>query len=204
MFVKKDVYKIEATKDAYAYAIRNDYGITLIDTHYPGKGAEIMAELQSVGLEKVARILLTHLDIDHIGNVAYIHNLTGCDIYLSAREKDSIDTPSLRKGPGGNESLAAIASLPLRALAGDAIAGIGIIPAYGHTWGHTCFLYDGVLFVGDLLAEAGGKLEEMALHYIKDHEQSRQAIKQVSDNVKFDLLCPAHGEPLTCAQLTLS
>jgi len=203
MFVTKDVYKIEASKGAYAYAVRNDYGITLIDTFYPDKGEEMMAELRAAGLDKVDRILLTHIDIDHIGNVAYIHKLTGCDIYLSAREKDSVYNPSLRKRPGESSSLTALAALPLQALTGDSIAGIGIVPSYGHTWGHTCFLYGGALFVGDLLAVAGDKVQEMELHYIKDHEQSLNAIKEVADKVKFDVICPAHGEPLACTKITL-
>jgi len=203
MFVKKDVYKIEATKGAYAYVVRNDHGITLIDTHYPDKGEEIMAELRQAGLDKIDRILLTHSDIDHIGNVAYIHGLTGCDIWLSAREKDTISNPALRKDPNQDSPLAAGAPLPLQVLQGDSIAGIGIIAAYGHTWGHTCFLYDGILFVGDLLAEDGGKLQEVEAHYVRDRAQSLIAIKEISDKATFNLICPAHGEPLACNTLNL-
>jgi|GEM_PF-3819379 len=203
MFVKKDVYKVEATQGAYAYVVRNGHGITLIDTHYPGKGEEIMAELRQAGLDKINRILLTHNHIDHIGNVAYIHGLTGCDIYLSAREKDAIGNPTLRNSSDENNLLAIGAPLPLQALSGDSIAGIGIIAAYGHTWGHTCFLYNDVLFVGDLLAEDGGKFQEIEAHYSRDYEQSRIAIKEVSDKVTFNLVCPAHGEPLACNKLNL-
>jgi len=202
MFVKKDVYKIEATKDAYAYAVRNSHGITLIDTHYPGKGEEIMAELRQAGLDKIDRILLTHNHIDHIGNVAYIHGLTGCDIWLSAQEKAAITDPALRSCSDEDNLLAQVA-LPLQALPGGSIAGIGIVPAYGHTWGHTCFLYEGVLFAGDLIAAEGGTLQEINPIYTKDLAQSRLAIEEVSDNTPFNLVCPAHGEPLACNELKL-
>ncbi|NLT58456.1 MAG: MBL fold metallo-hydrolase, partial [Clostridiales bacterium] len=59
MFVKDGIYKLECTKGAYAYAVKNADGITLIDTHYPGHGEEILAELASVGLDQIDRILLT-------------------------------------------------------------------------------------------------------------------------------------------------
>ena len=76
-----------------------------------------------------------------------------------------------------------------------------MIPAYGHTWGHVCFLFDGALFAGDLLCTEDGIIKEMELRYIRDREESWRAIKSVDAVATFDLLCPSHGEPLSCSKL---
>ena len=57
MFVKPGIYKVDCTDGSYVYAIKNEHGVSLIDTHFPGKGEEIAAELHAAGMEPVARIL---------------------------------------------------------------------------------------------------------------------------------------------------
>ena len=205
MFLKENVYKILATQGAYAYAVRNEHGITLIDANCDGNGAAIMDELASVGLDKIDRILLTHADYDHVGCAAYIHDLTGCDVFISAREMETVDDASLRRTTdGGIVPFQDCAVPPLKMLEGDSIAGFAIIPAYGHTWGHTCFLYDGVLFAGDIVAEAEGKWGDFSPLYTRDRNQSAQDIKRISENYTFDLVCPAHGEPIACSVIEIS
>ena len=204
MFLKDGVYKIKATQGAYAYVVQNEHGITLIDTHFPDKGEEILAELKEVGLDQIDRILITHTDFDHVGCMSFIHEQTGCDIFIPAREKEAIDDPSKNKSRGERKPFEGVTLPPIKILEGDTIAGISIIPAYGHSWGHTCFLYNGVLFAGDLVAENNGVWEELDLKYIRDHDESLIAIQTVSDNNVFELVCPTHGEPLACTGIELS
>ena len=47
MFVKPGIYKVDCTDGSYVYAIKNEHGVSLIDTHFPGKGEEIAAELHA-------------------------------------------------------------------------------------------------------------------------------------------------------------
>ena len=93
MFVKPGIYKVDCTDGSYVYAIKNEHGVSLIDTHFPGKGEEIAAELHAAGMEPVARILLTHSDMDHTGNAAFLQKKYGCPVYLSAREMEAVQTP---------------------------------------------------------------------------------------------------------------
>lgn len=204
MFLRDDVYKIDCTDDSYCYVVKNQQGITLIDTHFPNKGEQIMAELASVGLDRVDRILLTHIDGDHIGNAKYIQDATGCKVYLSAGEQESIDDPSKNKSYGAKKTLEGWELPELTVLEGEEIGGLKIVPAYGHTWGHTCYLWGDVLFVGDLAQSENGQWTELALHYIRDREKSWEAVRQVSDNTAFTLVCPAHGEPLACTEIVLN
>lgn len=200
MFVKPNIYKVTCTDGSYVYAIRNEHGITLIDTHFPGKGEEIAAELKAAGLEPVDRILLTHSDMDHTGNAAYLQKLYDCPVYLSAREMEAVQDPAKSKS-GKDDPFSGIERPKLSVFDSDDIAGITVIPAYGHTWGHVCFLFDGALFAGDLLCTEDGIIKEMELRYIRDREESWRAIKSVDAVATFDLLCPSHGEPLSCSKL---
>jgi len=201
MFVQEGIYKIEATKGAYAYVIQNEHGITMIDTFFPDKGEEILSELKQAGLDRIDRILLTHTDFDHIGNMEYIQAQTNCDIYIPAREQEAIDDPTKNKSRGERRPFEGVTLPPMEILPEDGIAGITVIPAYGHSWGHTCYLFEGVLFAGDLVAEEDGKWVELDLKYIRDHEASLEAIKTVSDNYEFHLVCPTHGEPIACTEI---
>ena len=202
MFVRDTIYKVDCTEGAYVYAIKNDHGITLIDTNFPGKGGDVLAELASVGLDQVDRILLTHIDGDHIGGAKAIQDQTGCKVYLSAREQEAIDDPTKNKTYGERKNtLEGLEEPTLTVLEGDEIGGLQIIPAYGHTWGHTCYRFGDVLFCGDLVQEENGGWVELALRYIRDREQSWIAIQEVSDNNEFTLVCPTHGEPLECDRI---
>ena len=40
MFVKPGIYKVDCTDGSYVYAIKNEHGVSLIDTHFPGKGEQ--------------------------------------------------------------------------------------------------------------------------------------------------------------------
>ena len=73
MKITENVIKLNCTKGSYAYAVIGDKGVTLIDTSLPGRGNAILLELETYGINllDIKKILLTHHDIDHIGNAAY-------------------------------------------------------------------------------------------------------------------------------------
>ncbi|MBQ3077210.1 MAG: MBL fold metallo-hydrolase [Clostridia bacterium] len=207
MFVKPNIYKVDCTGavgdsyGSYVYAIKNEHGVTLIDTYFPGKVEEIVAELKAAGMEPVDRILFTHADLDHTGNSAWLQkHYNNCPVYLSARELEAVREPAKSKsGKGG--VFDGVEEPVMTVLEGEEIAGIRIIPAYGHTYGHTCFLYDKTLFAGDLICTEQDEIWEMELKFIRDREQSWKAVEDVDQACDFDLLCPSHGEPLACTTL---
>ena len=51
----------------------------------------------------------------------------------------------LKSKDGKSDPLKGLERPELTVLEGNEIAGITVVPAYGHTWGHVCYLYDGVL-----------------------------------------------------------
>lgn len=200
MKITDKVIMLDCTNGAHAYAIiHKTEDITLIDTCFPGKYKKILAELSENGInpENIKRILLTHSDADHIGNVTKLYELTGCDIYIGSKD---LPYSLKQKSPHGIKLfLSAIINVKcpasIQPLPDGFINGIDIIPSSGHTPGHTCFRFENVLFVGDLLFENKGVLTPSKAIFTWDMKKVMESCKQV--NVQgIDWICPAHGNPV--------
>lgn len=69
--------------------LRDNDGITLIDTGMIGQFAELQAalELEGVQLSDIKRVIITHQDIDHIGNLgALLDAVPGLEVLAHAEE----------------------------------------------------------------------------------------------------------------------
>ena len=199
MNITKNVIKLDCTKGSYAYAVTCDEGVTLIDTSLPGRGSAIVTELKTYGinLPDIKRILLTHHDIDHIGNAAYFQKNCDCEIFISRIDYDY--ALGHKKRHGIKKILGAImkADIPksLKQINTDKIGSISVIPTPGHTPGHTCFQYDDVMFAGDLISSKNGKtiMPPSLMNWNK--EKLIDSLQKLSvQGVGY--LCPAHGEPI--------
>jgi glyoxylase-like metal-dependent hydrolase (beta-lactamase superfamily II) len=131
------------------YCVRENDGITLVDTGLPGSGDDILACAREFGGE-INRILLTHAHGDHIGKV---------DVAISRRDarllkKDlSLDRnePQTRiKGstPGAKTQATHFVE------DGELYGSLRVIATPGHTPGHMSFFdeRDSSLITGDALA----------------------------------------------------
>jgi len=194
MFVTDNVYSLDAASGAHAYALRSSEGVVLVDTSFGGKADQIAAELDAHDLGGVAGILLTHHDVDHIGNAAALQRRYQCDVYVSA-----VDMPyvtGMAKRPGIKKLIGALAhpAVPdrLKPLPDGDIWGIQIIPTPGHTPGHVCFLFDGVLFAGDLLNSRGGTVQRSQPLMTWDMGKVDESVRLVN-GLDFRWVCPGHG-----------
>ena len=69
-----------------AYLVREDDGLTLVDTMLSGSAEGILAAAQALGTP-ITRIVLTHAHGDHAGSLdALAQRLPGAEIAISARE----------------------------------------------------------------------------------------------------------------------
>jgi len=205
MFMTDHVYKVESSKGSYMYALRLADGVTLIDTSFPGRGDKIINELQADGFDQVKRILLTHHDVDHIGNLAQLQQKYQCEVYIS--ETDMPYVQGMKKRDGMKKIFASLMRIKvperIQPLPVGNIDDIQIIPSPGHTPGHTCFLFDGVLFAGDLLRSKNGVLLRSKPMMTWDMEKVTESVKTVS-GLRFDWVCPAHGEPVKTSKIEVS
>ena len=146
-----------------AYLIREDDGLTLVDTMLPGSAKSILGAAERLGAP-IKRIALTHAHGDHIGSLdALAAALPGAEVLISERDErllrkdktmDPGEPPSkLRGGYPGAKTRPSHTLQP-----GDMVGSLEVIAAPGHTPGHVAFLdrRDGTLLAGDAYTTLGG------------------------------------------------
>ena len=203
MKITDNVYAVEASKGSYVYALRLSDGITLIDTSFPGRGGSIADELAANRLDQVKRILLTHHDVDHIGNAAFLQQKYQCDVYISKTDLPYVQGKKKREGVKRIiSSLIRVKTPEIQPLPVNIIMNIRIIPTPGHTPGHTCFLFDGVLFAGDLVNSKRGVLQKPPAPMTWNMRQAIDSAKAMN-NMKFNWVCPAHGQPVKTGRIDI-
>jgi len=198
MKINEKVFLIDSTKGAYAYLIIGEETI-LIDTGLPWHRKGIIKELatMNVQLQDIKHILLTHYDIDHIGNAVVLQKITGAKLWASSEEIPYIigDIPR----PGFKKFLPYVFMKKPKNIAayrnGEKIGGVEIIPTPGHTPGHVCLLFEDILFVGDLVKNASGNLIPYPSNWNWDNLVLDASIKKISE-FSYTCVCPAHGKPI--------
>jgi glyoxylase-like metal-dependent hydrolase (beta-lactamase superfamily II) len=99
---------------------------------------------------RVAAILVTHTDVDHIAGVAELAERTGAEVWGPAGEIDALRDGRSRTG---NPVRPHDAEHAVRG--GDTMAAAGtafeVVDVPGHSAGHVAFAADGAVFSGDLL-----------------------------------------------------
>lgn len=158
-----NLYQLTQLGVINCYLVREDDGFTLIDTASSGQAQPIMQEAQKLGLP-IARIVLTHAHVDHVGSLDALHKALP-DVPVAIGERDSrflsgdqsLD-PSEPQTPlrGGYPVCATKPTLLLQE--GNRIGSLEVIATPGHTPGHISFLdtRDRSLIVGDAFQTLGG------------------------------------------------
>ncbi|MCL2471953.1 MAG: MBL fold metallo-hydrolase [Propionibacteriaceae bacterium] len=197
MQITHDVYAIDASRGSYSYAFRSSDGVTLIDSSIPGRARGIADELAAHDMGDVVRILITHHDVDHVGNAAELQKQYGCDVFISETDMPYAQGTVSRPGIKGLIGVLVHAgrSTQFTPLPAEEINGIEILHTPGHTPGHVCYLYNRVLFAGDLLNSHNDVLRPSQPAMTWNKEFVKESITSLAA-VEFDWVCPAHGQPV--------
>ena len=150
----------------HSFLIKTEDQLILVDTgcgkYFGPTAGHIAKGLAAIGYkpEQITMVLLTHLHPDHIGGLPLFSNATICisDIELEywLNERGNVSEYNLKYIPFVNEMLTLIEGDILLFKPNEILfPGITPIEAYGHTPGHTAFLFDAkdqkILFWGDLI-----------------------------------------------------
>lgn len=199
-----NVHLLESTKGAYVYLIKGEESI-LVDTGLSFLGAGILRELEAmkVPLQSIRHILLTHYDLDHIGNAVMLQKRTGAKLWTS--EEDAPYILGKKPRPGFKKYLPLLFRVKVPETIstfhdGDTIAGLRVIHTPGHTPGHVCLLYGEMLFAGDLVKNDKGRLIPYPAGWNWDNAMMQDSIRKMS-GFPFRWVCPAHGRPVEISDL---
>ena len=195
MKITDDVYMLDSAVRSHVFLIKSQENI-LIDTALPGISKEIMRELKDLGAENIQHILLTHHDVDHIGNAELLQKQTGAILWAS--DEDIPFITGEKKRPGVKRMIQSIVRLKIPIVNGypsDDFNGIKIIRAPGHTPGHVILLYHDVLFTGDLFKIINGEFKPMPSYMNWNQQEAAKSVALLKD-LNFEWLCPSHGQPL--------
>lgn len=145
-----------------AYLVREDDGLTLVDTLVRGSADGLLAAADALGAP-IVRIVLTHGHVDHAGSLDALHaRLPGVPVLVSAREARLLDgdgTMEPGEPPFGGARILRTTTRPSDVLVpGDRVGSLEVVAAPGHTAGQIAFLdtRDGTLIAGDAWVTLGG------------------------------------------------
>jgi glyoxylase-like metal-dependent hydrolase (beta-lactamase superfamily II) len=142
-----------------AFLVREDDGLTLVDTS-AGRGADaLLAAAERVG-GTIRRIALTHGHGDHVGSLDALKERLGDSVEVLMPELDARVHAGEKvvegKLPGSWPKLSTAPDV--RLAAGDRVGSLEVVASPGHSPGHVSFLdtRDRTLIAGDVFTSYGG------------------------------------------------
>jgi len=208
--VSDNVTQITRLRAMNAYLVREQDGLTLIDTMAGGSAKQIIAAAQALQAP-IKRIALTHCHSDHIGSLDDLHAqlpdaevlVPGRDARISAGDRSLLPGEGDRRIKGGWPKVASKPDALLEG--GETVGSLRALASPGHTPGHIAFFHtqDGTLICGDAFQTLGGvtvagqpnwrfPLVKLATW---DPERALQSAKELRA-LAPSALAPGHGRPV--------
>lgn len=197
------VHRLQSARGGNAYLIEEGDEAVLVDTGLRSGAEAVVAELAAARIPKLAHVVLTHYDPDHVGAAAAVQRATGAQVWLGAADlrilRGEEEPPTrtrramFRVGWLGRAELPGLTELPDDAERGVAPAVVAV-PAPGHTPGHHLVRWRGVAFIGDAARVSRGRLVHFPGFLISDRSAADATLAAIAASAPR-LVCPGHGSP---------
>lgn len=203
MLITDGVHQIDGIKGAHSYLVTGSEPF-LVDTGLPGQELRILEYIQKNGVDpsQLKGIILTHYDVDHVGSVAGLAQLTQAPVLAHPADIPFILNQAPRLGlkrwlPLMISPFYGRIRAPQRidALAAETFCDWEIIHTPGHTPGHIVLYRNGIGIVGDLLV--GGNVQLAPWFFTWDSKQMQDSVAQLIAR-PLRWILPGHG-PVTPA-----
>lgn len=221
MRIAENVEMLEIAREQgtlYPVLVWDDKEVVLIDTGLPGQLELIRAAVEKAGfsLNQITKIILTHHDIDHIGNAKQLAK-NGATIMAHEKETPYIQgdapSPKILRMEEHLKDLSDEERAMYERMKSDApklyvyvdktlkdgealpfCGGIEVIPTPGHTLGHISLLLKGgnVLVTGDAANIADGKLTGANPKHTLDMREAEKSFQKLK-NLNADFVVCYHG-----------
>ncbi|MCB0047096.1 MAG: MBL fold metallo-hydrolase [Caldilineaceae bacterium] len=194
------------------YLLEWDEGVTLIDTGTPGNAQVILDAVTSRGwaIHNVRRIIVTHMDVDHVGSLLPLQHATQASVACHAVEKTLLEHPRRRRP---NQlwlwplywGATRLPQFRVQPVSPDEIwveghvtpEGLTVIHTPGHTPGHISLLHKEkrLLIAGDALSNRNGKLTPPPPPFTPDMQNAQRSIWKLAKKygADFDAAVFGHG-----------
>jgi len=169
-----------------AFVIRRGNDIALVDTLMTPNHVDVIRgalDAADADFADITSIVLTHHHPDHTGGLAaVVERAPQAHVLCGAGDVDAVfRSTGIRVDSVG---------------AGDAILGLDVIPALGHTPGHLC-LFDrlsSTVLLGDIVGNDGG-LRRTPPQFTENGPAAEETLRAVAER-GFANALPSHGDPL--------
>jgi glyoxylase-like metal-dependent hydrolase (beta-lactamase superfamily II) len=181
----------EYQSNCYLVRSASDADAVVVDPG--GEPSPVLDALEQLGA-RVAAILVTHTDVDHIAGVAELAERTGAEVWGPAGEIDALRDGRSRTGTPvrPHDAEHAVRGGDTMAAAGTAFE---VVDVPGHSAGHVAFAADGAVFSGDLLfAGSVGRVDLPGGDWPTLLESVQRLLERVGPDA---VVYPGHGEPTT-------
>jgi glyoxylase-like metal-dependent hydrolase (beta-lactamase superfamily II) len=209
-------WQIDEIGDVVAcYLLEWEEGVTLIDTGMPGNAQTILDAITARGyaVHNVQRIIVTHMDVDHVGSLLPLRKATLAPVASHTVEKELLEHPGRRQPTQFwlRPLFWGVSQLPqykLTPVSPDELwvdgqatpEGFTVIHTPGHTAGHISLLHreKRLLIAGDALNNRKGKLGLPPPLFTPDMKNAQRSVwklaKKYGDD--FDVIVFGHGPPV--------
>jgi glyoxylase-like metal-dependent hydrolase (beta-lactamase superfamily II) len=183
--------------------------VIFFDTGLDPEGHPVDALLAALGAKRddVSDVFLTHGHNDHVAGVplltkARVHLGAGDTPMATGKQAPAALVPMLMakamqaRPITVSTPITAAGPIALEGVTADAAKTVKAFPVPGHTPGSYVFLFDGVLFAGDIMTYKQGRLETPPRVFDPNPEENKAAIRSLKSQLgeePIDMVCTAHG-----------